>query len=428
MLKSRIALMQFLQFFIWGSWLITMSAWWFGTKHWSGAQFGATFSTMGIASLFMPALAGIIADRFINAEKLFAIFHLCGAITLFCIPHLTTPIAVFWVMLLNMCFYMSTYTLSLAISYTALKAAKIDVVKEFPPIRVLGTIGFIVAMWTISLLRLETSAWMFYIASIASFTLGLYGFTLPKCPPLASQKNSSSFAEAFGLDAFKLFKNRKLALFFLFAMLLGGILQLNNAYASAFMHSFATEFQTSLAIKYPAIILSISQISEVGFIFTIPLFLKRFGIKKVIMISMFAWVLRFALFGFGNPTAKLWMILLSCIIYGMAFDFFNVSGSLYIENQVHPTIRARAQGLFVFMTNGIGAFIGSLSSGWAISTFFTGQNGTIQWQGLHGFWLVFAIYSAIIGILFTVMFKHKHTSDALASEPKLNLILDKTSA
>jgi len=405
-LKTKIAIMQFLQFFIWGSWMITIGAWWFGTQHWSGAQFGAIFSTIGIASLFMPAISGIIADRFINAEKLYGVFHLCAAATLFYMPHVNSPTQMFWVMLLNMCFYMSTYTLSIAISYSSMEEAGMNIVKEFPPIRVLGTVGFIVAMWTVSLLHLETSSWMFYVAGIASVVLGLYGFTMPKCPPLG--KNTGSLASSFGLDAFKLLKNYRIALFFVFSMMLGAALQLTNAYGDAFLHSFEHAYQSYITVKYPAIILSLSQMSEVGFLFAIPFFLSRFGIKRVMMISMFAWVFRFGLFGFGNPAGGLWMIILSCIVYGMAFDFFNVSGSLYIEMQVAPSIRASAQGLFVLMTNGIGAFLGSSISGWAITTFFTNKVGDIHWQGIDGVWMMFAIYAAIVGILFTVMFKHKH--------------------
>lgn len=412
-LKTRIAIMQFLQFYVWGSWMMTIGAWWFGTQHWSGAQFGAIFSTMGIASLFMPAIAGIIADRFINAEKLYGFLHLCGAVMLFYIPHVGSPTAMFWVMLLNMCFYMPTISLSVAVSFSSMKDAGMDIVNEFPPIRVLGTVGFIVAMWTISLLHLETSSFMFYIAGTASLALGLYSFTMPKCPHLG--KKTGTLISAIGLDAFKLFKNYSMAFFFIFSMLLGAALQLTNAYGDAFLHTFTNAYQNYITVKYPAIILSISQISEVGFLFAIPFFLKRFGIKKVMMMSMFAWVFRFGLFGFGNPAGGLWMIILSCIVYGMAFDFFNVSGQIYVESQVTPGIRASAQGLFMFMTNGIGAFLGSSISGLMISKFFTNASGDIHWQGIDGVWVMFAVYAAIVGILFTFLFKHKHTQAAEAN-------------
>lgn len=405
MLKIRISIMQFLQFYVWGSWLITMSAWWFGTQHWSGAQFGAIFSTMGLASLFMPALAGIIADRFVNAERLYGVFHLCGAAMLFYIPHVGTPTAMFWVMLVNMCFYMPTIALSVTVSFSIMKEAGMDIVREFPPIRVLGTVGFIVAMWTVSLLRLETSSWMFYIGGSAAAVLGVYSFTMPRIIPKG--KSTGSFVSAIGFDAFRLFKDYRMAIFFIFSMLLGAALQLTNAYGDAFLHSFASAYQSYITVKYPAIILSISQMSEVCFLFAIPFFLGRFGIKRVMIISMVAWVFRFGLFGFGNPAGGLWMIILSCVVYGMAFDFFNVSGQIYVENQVYPGIRASAQGLFMFMTNGVGAFLGSYISGWAISKFFTDATGAIQWQGLNGVWITFAVYSLIVAILFTFMFKSK---------------------
>ena len=414
-LKTRIAIMQFIQFFVWGAWMITIGAWWFGTKHWSGAQFGAVFSTMGIAAIFMPALIGIVADRWINAEKLYGVLHLCGAVTLFCIPHANSPTAVFWVVLINMCFYMPTISLSITISYASMERAGMNIIKEYPPIRTLGTVGFIAAMWLISLSHLETSHWMFYIASIAALALGLYGFTMPKCPPLG--KSTGSLVSALGLDAFKLFKHYKMALFFIFSLLLGASLQLTNAYADPFIHSFANyaAYQKTFAVKYPAIILSISQMFEVGFIFAVPFFLRRFGIRNVMLMSMVAWIFRFGLLGFGNPAGGLWMIVLSCIVYGMAFDFFNISGSLYVETQADPGFRASAQGLFMLMCNGFGAFLGSFGSGWMISAFFTNRFGTIHWQGFGGVWVVFATYSLIVAVLFAILFKHKHNPQEFAN-------------
>ncbi len=417
-IKLRLILLNFLQFFVWGSWLLTIGAYWFQTKHWSGTEFGAIFSTMGIASLFMPAIAGIIADRWMNAEKLYGIFHICAAVVLFMVPKAGNPSAMFWIMLLNMIFYMPTIALSITIGYSTLKSRGLDIVKEYPPIRVWGTVGFIVALWTISLSHLEISAVQFYVASGASLFLGLYSFTLPECPPLGrTQKNS--LVNALGLDAFKLFKNVKMALFFVFAMLLGAALQLTNAYGDTFLQDFAKipAFRDLIAVKYPAIIMSISQISETLFILTIPFFLKKFGIKKVMLFSMIAWVLRFGLFAFGNPEplGGLWMIIASCIIYGMAFDFFNISGSLYVESQSDPGIRASAQGLFMVMTNGFGAFLGSRISGIIIDRFFTSAGGQFDWKGI---WLTFAAYSLVVAVLFALLFRHKHDPETLSSPLK----------
>ena len=421
-IKLRLIVMNFLQFFVWGSWLITIGAYWFQTKHWSGTEFGALFSTMGIASLFMPSIAGIIADKWVNAEKLYGVFHLCGAIILFTLPMINDPFVMFWVMLLNMMFYMPTISLAIAVAYSALKRDGKDVVTHYPPIRVYGTIGFIVALWVVSLLHIETTAEQFYVASIASLVLGLYAFTLPKCPPLLNSRVKKSLADALGLQSFALFKNRKMAVFFLFAMLLGAALQLTNAYGDTFLHDFANipAYKNLIAVKYPAIIMSISQVSETLFILAIPFFLKRFGIKKVMLISMFAWFFRFGLFAYGNPGDGLWMIILSCIVYGMAFDFFNISGSLFVESQTDPSIRASAQGLFMMMTNGVGAVLGSSISGIIIDQFYTNPDNSKDWQGI---WTSFSLYALAVAILFMFLFKHKHdpaeVNQQLHEEPKL---------
>ncbi|RLD47524.1 MAG: MFS transporter [Bacteroidetes bacterium] len=410
-LKLRLIIMNFLQFFIWGAWLITVGSFWFQNKSWSGAEFGAIFSTMGIASLFMPAISGIIADRWINAEKLLGIFHLFGAAMLFYLPNVDSPTAFFWVMMLNMIFYMPTISLSITVAYSSLNKANMDIVTKYPPIRVYGTIGFIVAMWTVSLLKIETSAAQFYVASAASVLLGLYAFTLPKCD-VNPNPQSKSFIDVLGLNAFKLFKNSKMAMFFIFSMLLGASLQLTNMYGDTFLHDFAKipEYKDLLVIEYPAIVMSISQISETLFILAIPFFLKRFGIKKVMLMSMVAWVLRFALFGIGNPAEGLVLIIASNIIYGMAFDFFNISGSLFVESQTDSSIRASAQGLFMMMTNGFGAIFGSWASGMLIDEYFTSAQGHLMWEEI---WFTFAAYSLVIAIAFALVFKHEHKPEEL---------------
>ena len=418
-IKLRLIVMNFLQFFIWGAWLLTIGAYWFQDKHWSGTSFGAIFSTMGIASLFMPSLMGIVADKWINAERLYGILQILGAIVLFTVPMVDNPTTMFWVMLLNMIFYMPTIALAITVAYNALKDENLDVVRHYPPIRVWGTIGFIAATWTTSLLHLETSAAQFYVAAVASLALGLYAFTLPPCVPKLDAAHSRTLADRLGLTAFTLFRNRNMAVFFIFAMLLGAALQLTNAYGDTFLHDFAkiAAFKSLFAVRYPALIISISQISETLFILAIPFFLKRFGIKTVMTMSMLAWVLRFGLFAYGDPGAGLWMIVLSCIVYGMAFDFFNISGSLFVEGQTDPKIRASAQGLFMFMTNGVGAVFGSLIAGWAIDHFFTASacNDTVEiCKNWNGIWLAFAIYALIMAVLFVPLFKHKHVRPSSA--------------
>ena len=407
-IKLRLTVMSFLQFFVWGAWLITVANYWFGTKQWDGAQFGAIFSTMGIASIFMPTLCGIVADRWINAEKLYGALHILGGLTLFYVPQVTSPTDFFWVILVAMIFYMPTIALSNSVAYNALKKGNLDVVKDFPPIRVWGTVGFIVAMWITNLTGNKASENQFYIAAIAAVFLGIYAFTLPKCLPEGKTTDSKSFIDLIGLSSFKLFADYKLALFFLFSMFLGAALQLTNAYGDVYLDDFKLlpEYADSLVVKYSTIIMSISQISETLFILAIPFFLKRFGIKQVMLFSMVAWVLRFGLFAYGNPGDGLWMIIMSCIVYGMAFDFFNISGSLFIETSTDSTIRSSAQGLFMMMTNGFGAIFGSIVSGQIISFYFTDiKTGEKDW---HNIWLTFAAYALVIAIAFAVLFKHKH--------------------
>tara|TARA_R110002124_G_scaffold162063_4_gene329176 strand:+ start:565 stop:1794 length:1230 start_codon:yes stop_codon:yes gene_type:complete len=403
--------MNFFQFFVWGAWLITVANYWFGTKGWDGAQFGAIFSTMGIASLFMPTICGIIADRWINAEKLFGILHILGGLTLFYVPAVDNPITFFWVILVAMIFYMPTIALSNSVAYNSLKKKGLDVIKDFPPIRVWGTIGFIAAMWITNLSGNKASANQFYIAAVAAIFLGIYSFTLPKCIPEGKTVKSTSLIELLGLNSFKLFANYKLALFFIFSMFLGAALQLTNAYGDVYLDDFKLipEYADSFVVKYSTIIMSISQISETLFILAIPFFLKRYGIKKVMLISMVAWVLRFGLFAYGNPSDGLWMIILSCVVYGMAFDFFNISGSLFVEISTDSKIRSSAQGLFMMMTNGFGAIFGSVVSGYLIDTFFTTAAGK-DWQSI---WLTFAIYSLVIAIAFAILFKHKHNPNEI---------------
>lgn len=405
--------MSFLQFFVWGAWLITVGNYWFGTKGWSGAEFGAVFSTLGISSIIMPALIGIIADRWINAEKLYGILHILSGLAIFYIPQVDSPTLFYWVIFLAMMFYMPTISLSNSVAYNILKNNDYDVVKVFPPIRVWGTIGFIAAMWMTNLSGNKASANMFYISGIASLILGIYSFTLPKCPAQKGVVKNATLIEKLGLDAFKLFGTYKMALFFVFSMFLGGALQLTNMYGDTYLSEFANTpmYADSFVAKYSTIIMSISQVSETLFILAIPFFLKRFGIKQVMLISMFAWVLRFGLFAYGNPGDGLWMIIMSCVVYGMAFDFFNISGSLFIETTTDFRIRSSAQGLFMMMSNGFGAFFGGIVSGIVIDNFFT-HGGVRDW---HNIWLSFAAYALVIAIAFAVLFKHKHNAEDVAS-------------
>lgn len=413
-IKLRLTVMSFLQFFVWGAWLITIATYFFSNNLGTGVQFGAIFSTLALSSLFMPALTGIIADKFVNAEKLYGLLHILYGAVLFYVPQVKDPELLYWVIFAAMIFYMPTISLSNSIAYTILKRTGYDVVKVFPPIRVWGTIGFIAAMWTTNLTGSKANTNQFIIAGVAAIGLGLFSFTLPKCPPQRSIAKGAGFAEQMGLQAFKLFGNYRMALFFIFSMLLGGALQLTNMYGDTFLDDFkkVPEYgPESFVVKYSTIIMSISQMSETLFILTIPFFLKRFGIKKVMLFSMLAWVLRFGLFAYGNPAEGLWMIILSCIVYGMAFDFFNISGSLFVETETDSAIRSSAQGLFMMMTNGVGAFLGSKVSGYVIDNYYTNAAGEKDW---HNLWLAFAGYALVVAVLFLVLFKYKHQPRAVA--------------
>lgn len=406
-IKLRLTVLSFFQFYVWGAWLITIATYFFSNNMGTGVQFGKIFSTLAISSLFMPALAGILADRWINAERLYGILHILYGLILLYVPQVKDADSLYYVIFAAMICYMPTISLSNSISYTILKNNNFDVIKVFPPIRVWGTIGFIAAMWTTNLSGSKANANQFIIAAVAAILLGIFSFTLPKCPPQRTISKDASWIEQLGLNAFKLFGNYKMALFFIFSMFLGAALQLTNMYGDTFIDDFKhfPEYADSLVVKYSTIIMSISQISETVFILAIPLFLKRFGIKKVMLFSMIAWVLRFALFSYGDPAEGLWMIILSCIVYGMAFDFFNISGSLFVETTTDSSIRSSAQGLFMMMTNGVGAYLGSMASGFVIDKYYMLEDGTKDWPGI---WLAFAIYAAVIAVLFSIMFKHKH--------------------
>lgn len=406
-LKLRLTVLSFLQLFVWGAWLTTIATYCILSKKWTFPEFGAVFSTLAIGSIVMPPIVGIIADRYLNAEKLYGILHICYGLILFYVPQVNNPNVLYYVILVAMFFYMPTISLSNSLSYTLLKNNGNDVVKDFPPIRVWGTIGFIAAMWVTNLTGSKATSGQFIIGGVGAVLLGMYAFSLPPCVPQKSINNEAPFYEKLGLKAFTLFGNYKMFIFFSFALLLGAALQLTNMYADVFISSFEKIdiYKDSLMVKYSTIVVSISQISETLFILTIPFFLKRFGIKNVMLFSMLAWVLRFGLFAYGNPGDGFALIILSCIIYGLAFDFFNISGSLFIETTTDSSIRGSAQGIFMMMSNGFGAYLGSKISAWAIGKYFTDTNGNTIWQQA---WLAFSIYALVVAILFVLLFKHKH--------------------
>lgn len=406
-IKKRLILLNFFQFFIWGCWLISLSGYLFNKLGFTGLQVGSIYATMGIASLFMPGLLGIVADRWINAERVLGTCHIIGSGLMLWASTATNYDVLYWVLLLYSMVYMPTIALNNSVAYHVLEKRGHNVVKEFPPIRVWGTIGFIIAMWVVDLCGFKVGPEQLYICAAASLGLGIYAFTMPKCIPDRNRK-SKSLVSALGLDAFVLFKRPKMAIFFLFAMLLGAALQITNMLGEPFLMDFESNYASTFAVTHPGLLMSISQISETLFILTIPFFLNRFGIKKVMLMSMFAWFFRFGLFGVGNPGSGLILLVLSMIIYGMAFDFFNISGSLFVEMETETKIRSSAQGLFMIMTNGIGSIIGGLISG-RIVDYFT-KDGIKEWQSI---WFSFAGYALVIGLIFMVVFKYKHSPQSI---------------
>ena len=407
-IKFRLTVMNFLQYAVWGSWLISLGTYLGKSLHFEGGQIGSFYATMGIASLFMPAVMGVIADRWVQAQRLLGISHIVAALLMIVASQQTSYETLYPLVLLSVMFYMPTIALSNTVAYNALNKANLDTVKAFPPIRVWGTVGFICAMWAVDITGWKDSAFQLIFSAFLGIALGLYSMTLPSCEVNRSVK-TSSWIDTLGLRAFTLFKEKKMAIFFLFSMMLGMSLQITNAFADGYIVSFGDvatygeQYLNTFGVKHSTILISLSQISETLCILLIPFCLKRFGIKNVMLISMLAWVLRFGLLGAGNPGAGVWMFILSMIVYGVAFDFFNISGSLYVDKETAPEIRASAQGVFMIMTNGFGAFIGSYIAGWVVDAY-----------GWPNSWYIFAGYALIVAIVFALVFKYKHNPAQVA--------------
>lgn len=397
--KHRLIIMNFLQYAIWGSWLISFGGYLSGTLGFSGKEIGSFYATQGIASLFMPAIMGIIADRWIPAQKLLGISHLLSAVFLILGAQETTYSSLYFYMLMAVFFYMPTIALSNSVAYASLSKAGLDTVKSFPPIRVWGTVGFVIFMNVVEFLGFTSSHYQLYVAAGLGLFLAVYSFTLPHCST-AKPTEQQTWVEAMGLKAFSLFKQKRMAIFFIFCMLLGVSLQITNAFANDYLTQHfgkIPEFQNTFGVTHANTLISLSQVSETLCILLIPFFLKRFGIKNVMLISMVAWVLRFGLLGTGDPGNGVWMLIASMLVYGVAFDFFNISGSLFIDNETDPSIRSSAQGLFMIMTNGFGAFMGSYAAG-----------AVVDHIGWPDSWFVFAGYALVVAILFALLFKYKH--------------------
>ncbi len=429
--------MNFLQFAVWGAYLTSMGR--YLASAGMGGEIGLFYSIQGIVSIFMPALVGIVADRWIPAQKVLGICHAivgaaivaAGWYALQAGDAVEFPV-LFSLYTLSVAFYMPTIALTNSVAYSALDGAGLDTVKHFPPIRVFGTVGFIFAMIGVNLLEFDGVSFQetpmqFLVSGGFALVLAVYSFTLPNCP-VAPKGEKKSMVEALGLKAFSLFKQRKMAVFFIFSMLLGVSLQITNGFANPFLGSFGADplFADTFGVKYSNILISLSQISETLCILLIPFALRKFGIKNVMLMAMLAWVFRFAFFGFGDPGSGVWLLVLSMLVYGLAFDFFNVSGALYVDKETDPSMRSSAQGLFMLMTNGFGATIGTLGAQWVVNQFCELKGDVLVGKSLYDMdvcgydingwsivWGIFAAYSLVVMVSFAIIFKYKHNREEM---------------
>ncbi|WP_290095815.1 MFS transporter [uncultured Duncaniella sp.] len=409
-LQARLAALSFLEFAVWGAYLISLGNY-LGSVG-LATHIGWFYAVQGIVSIFMPAIVGIIADRWIQAQRMLSLCHLLAGLFMgaAAVYALTTPEVqfgpLFTLYSISVAFFMPTIGLCNAVSFNALSRNGLDTVTYFPPIRVFGTVGFICSMLFVNFTQFQTNPYQLATSAVLSFCLALYALTMPQCP--TNRSASGSIADQLGLKAFRLFKERRMAIFFIFSMCLGVSLQITNSYGNIFITSFSdiAEYADTWGARNANALISLSQISETLCILLIPFCLKRFGIKIVMLISMIAWVLRFGFFGLGDTGSGLWLLVLSCIVYGVAFDFFNVSGGLYVDQQTSKEQRSSAQGLFMIMTNGIGATVGTLAAQGVVNHYvFSQATPEAQQAGWTTSWFIFAAYALVIAILFMIIFK-----------------------
>ena len=411
--KTRLIVLSFLQFAIWGAYLTSMGRYLGGVG--MGSHIGWFYSVQGIVSIFMPAIIGIIADRWVPAQRLLAFCHAVAALFMGITGYMGlskgADVAfndLFWTYTVSVAFYMPTLALSNSVSYTVLNKAGLDTVKAFPPIRVFGTVGFIVSMLFVDYTGFQLNYSQFFTSAVWGVVMAIYCLTLPNCP-VNKERAGTSLSSALGLDAFKLFKQGRMAMFFIFSMLLGAALQVSNGYANMFIGGFGAieEYAGTFAVEHTNMLISLSQISETLCILLIPFFLKKFGIKVVMLIAMLGWVFRFGFFAIGDPGMPgVLLFVLSMIVYGVAFDFFNISGSLFVDQEVPENLRSSAQGLFMLMTNGLGASIGVIAAQEVVNHFTANQANFAGWSTV---WYIFAAYALVIAVLFAVLFREKKT-------------------
>ena len=419
-LKVRLTIMNFLEFAVWGAYLTSMGSYLVNVD--MAENIGWFYSVQGIVSLFMPALVGIVADRWMQGQKVLSLCHfLAGGFMLAAAYYGFTAQTVefstlFTLYSLSVAFFMPTIALTNSVAYSALDGAGLDTVKAFPPIRVFGTIGFICSMWAVDLGGMQQTAGQFAFSGVLSLILAAYSLTLPACPT-SKGEGGKSLVDALGLRAFALFRQPKMAMFFIFSMCLGMCLQVTNGFANPFISAFkdVPEYAGTFGVEHANILISLSQMSETLCILLIPFFLSKFGIKKVMLIAMLAWVLRFGFFALGNPGSGVWLFVLSMIVYGVAFDFFNISGSLFVDKETDLSIRSSAQGLFMMMTNGFGATIGTLAAQEVVNKYVPQLSDTVTAaqviEGWNTSWFIFAGYALVVAVLFAICFRYKHVAE-----------------
>ena len=420
--KVKLTVLNFMEFAVWGAYLTSMGT--YLARVGMAGQIGWFYSVQGFVSLFMPALMGIVADRWMEAQRLLSLSHLLAGIFMLAasVYGYQTGDAVqfaplFTLYTLSVAFFMPTIALSNSVAYSALDQAGLDTVKAFPPIRVFGTVGFIISMWIVDLGGMQSTSLQFGWSGLLSIVMAAYAITMPHCH--VSTGSRKSLSDALGLKAFALFRNYRMALFFIFSMFLGVCLQITNGFANPFITSFQNidAFKDTFGVQHANILISLSQMSETLCILLIPFFLKRFGIKRVMLLAMLAWVLRYLFFAVGDPGSGVVWFVLSMIVYGVAFDFFNISGSLFVDKETSLDIRNSAQGLFMMMTNGLGASIGTLSAQMVIDRYVNSLGANADpmavWHGWNTCWYIFAGYALVVAVAFAIMFRYRHEPEAV---------------
>jgi len=385
-----LALMMLLEYFIWGSWYVTMGTYMGEQLHSSGLQIGAAYSALAIATMISPFFIGMIADRFFAAQKIMGVLHLIGGVLLFLATRIMDNAAFYWVILLYSLLYMPTIALSNSVAFHQMS----DPGKQFPWIRVFGTLGWIIAGVIIGNLGLEKTASTFHIAAGASIGLGLLSFVLPNTPPKGKSAEASA-SKALGTDAFVLFKDKPYLIFFIAAILV--------CIPLSFYYGFANPFLNELNLPNAASKMTLGQGSEALFILAIPFLFNRIGVKKMLLMGMTAWFLRYICFAYGDIGANEWMLYAGIILHGVCYDFFFVTGYMYTEKKAGEKIKNAAQGLFTFATYGVGMFIGTWVSGVVVDKYKL-TDGSHNWTSI---WYVPAFIAVAVLIYFILFFREK---------------------